>query len=331
MRNRGNVFGGAILVVLGIIFLGVSNDWFDIDFSMRELAKYWPVMIILAGVAVLFNERKTIYNPTTALLVAFAIPMGIYHASNKAIDEFKDDVNEDLNFEWNDDSDDDDSYSSSSDSSSRGNFEQNFQVDYNSAVKEARLEIGGGAAEFHLDEADAAHVFQADTKIFGNSFKLEDEVKDDVHEINFNMRSKNNSSIKMAKGKGNDVYLKLNKKPIWDLELKIGAGNLDFDLSDYKVKNLEVKTGAAEIDLKVGSLVKETAIDVESGVAKIKIKVPKSSACEIVLDGALNAKDFNGFDKQSSGRYKSDNFDTATNKITIKIKSGLSAVTVDRY
>jgi hypothetical protein len=49
------------------------------------------------------------------------------------------------------------------------------------------------------------------------------------------------------------------------------------------------------------------------------------------MDGALNAKDFDGFSKSSSGTWKTDNFETATNKIYLEIKSGLSAVSVDRY
>lgn len=49
------------------------------------------------------------------------------------------------------------------------------------------------------------------------------------------------------------------------------------------------------------------------------------------MDGALNAKDFNGFAKDKPGHWKTDNFESAKNKIFIEIESGLSAVTVDRY
>jgi hypothetical protein len=329
MRNKNNIFWGAILVAFGFYFLGITNDWFEFDFSMREIARFWPVLIILGGVAVLFNERKTIYNPTTALLVAFAIPLGIYHASSNAVDEFKDEMNEELNFDWKDDND----YSSEEDSTSNSrNTTQNFSLNLDKEIEEVALEIGGGAAEFHLEEATGDNLFQAETKLFEGKYSLVEEKKGKLHEIEFTMNNKNNSKgFKFGKGTNNDVYLKLNKKPTWDIDLNIGAGDLHFDLSEYKVKRMDVKTGAANLNLKVGVLVPSSIVNVESGVAKVKISVPKEAACEIELDGALNAKDFEGFTKSSSGKWRNDGFDASKSKINIKIESGLSAVTVDRY
>ncbi len=330
MKNKNNIFWGAILVAFGFYFLGITNDWFQFEISLREIAKFWPLLIILGGVAVLFNERKTIYNPTTALLVAFAIPLGIYHASNNAVDKFKDEINEELNFDWNDNESEEDF-----DSDSTENFNtstQNFSIDLDKEIEEAALEIGGGAAEFHLEETIGNNLFQAETKLFGGKYSLTEEKKGKLHDIEFTMNNKNNSKgFNFGKGKNNDVYLKLNKKPIWDIDLNIGAGDLKFDLSEYKVKRMDVKTGAANLKLKIGSLVTNSIINVESGVAKVKISVPKESACEIEMDGALNAKDFEGFSKFSTGTWRNTNYDISKNKVNIKIKSGLSAVTVDRY
>ncbi len=328
MKNKNNIFWGAILVAFGFYFLGITNDWFQFEISMREIAKFWPLLIILGGIAVLFNERKTIYNPTTALLVAFAIPLGIYHASNSAVDNFKEEINDEFNFDWHDNDDDYDSDSTENFNSST----QNFSIELDKEIEEATLEIGGGAAEFHLEETSGNNLFQAETKLFGGKYSLTEEKKGKLHDIEFTMNNKNNSrSFKFGKGESNDVYLKLNKKPIWNIDLNIGAGDLKFDLSQYKVKSIDVKTGAANLNLKMGSLVPNSLINVESGVAKVKISVPKESACEIEMDGALNAKDFEGFSKSSTGTWRSSNYDISKNKVSIKIKSGLSAVSVERY
>jgi hypothetical protein len=146
------------------------------------------------------------------------------------------------------------------------------------------------------------------------------------------MSSKNGSdNFHIGKGMNNDVNLKLSKAPIWNLDLGIGAGELKFDLSDYKVKDIKMETGAADISLKMGNKLKESKVRIESGVAKVKILVPQNAACQIKMDGALNTKDFDGFSKSSSRTWKTENFETASNKIYLEINSGLSAVSVDRY
>lgn len=331
MGNRNNIFGGAILVVFGLFFLAIQNDWFNFDVSLREFAKFWPVLIILAGVAVIFNERKTIYNPTTALLVAFAIPLAIYNASTNTIDRVRDEFDEDLNFEWEHDSDNDDDYSSS-DTTANLNSSQVFSVDYDRNIKIANLEFGGGAAEFHLSEPSTDKIFEAETKIFGSKYTLEDEKNGTAQDIKFKMNSNNrNNNIKIGKGVNNDVFLRLNKQPQWNLDFGIGAGKLKFDLSEYKIKNIKMETGAADINLKLGDILDESNIKIESGVAKINISVPKGVGCQINMEGALNAKDFDGFTKNKPGVWTTDNFEGSTKKIFIELESGLSAVSIDRY
>jgi hypothetical protein len=331
MKNNGNVFLGAILVSFGVLMLGVVNDWFQFEVSMREIAKYWPILIIIGGIAVFFTPKRTVFNPTTALLVAFAIPLAIYNASTTAIDNVKAEINDDFDFDVEMD-DNDDNFTFDSDSSSSSNSSQNFSVPFDQSVQEVNLEIGGGAAEFFLSEAAGSDVFSAETKLFENKFNLEDEKKGTTQEISFKMSSKNGSdNIRIGKGMNNDVNLKLSKAPIWNLDLGIGAGELKFDLSDYKVKDIKMETGAADISLKMGDKLKESKVKIESGVAKVKVMVPRNAACQIKMDGALNAKDFDGFSKSGSGTWKTENFETATNKIYLEIKSGLSAVSVDRY
>ena len=333
MRNRSNIFWGAILVAFGVIFLGTTNDWFEFDVTLREFAKFWPVLIILAGVAVFFNHRKTIYNPTTALLVAFAIPLAIYNGTNRVMDKVENEINEDYNFDWDDEneSNEDEDFTFESDSTSSSKFSQSFNVPIQSGVNVAKLEVGGGAAEFFLSEADNQNLFQAETKLIGSKFVLEDERKGDSHEISFKMNSKKgNNNIKLGVG-GNDVHLKMSKSPIWDLDLGVGAGQLKFDLSDYKIRDIKMETGAADISLKLGDKLKESKVKVESGAAKIRIQVPKGTACQINMEGALNAKDFDGFSKTNPGMWKTDNFGKAQNTIYIEIESGLSAVSVERY
>ena len=123
----------------------------------------------------------------------------------------------------------------------------------------------------------------------------------------------------------------MNEKPVWSIDLGIGAGKGDFDFSNYKVKRLDLETGAASIDIKFGDKVDNATVEVKSGVASVKFRVPEGVGCEIRMDGALNSKDFDGFEKVRSGVWQTEGYDKATKKITFDVESGLSSLKVSRY
>jgi hypothetical protein len=330
MERKSNIFWGAILIVLGFLFLGTNLDWFELNWTFRKIAQFWPIMLILAGVAAFFSHKKSIYNATSALLIAFAIPLGIFTCVDDGVKEIKDEISDGINIDI-DDFDDDDS--SKSDTTKGNRNKQYFAVEMTPEVKEATLRLGGGAAEFDLEESPN-RLFEATTFLnFKNGYTLEEETNTENKVINFSMKDKKARDFNFGEEYkiNNNVLLKLSTSPIWNIEMGIGAGELDFDFSNYKVKKLEIETGAASIDIKLGDKQDKVDIDIESGVASVKIKVPESVGCEIKMDGALNAKDFDNFEKIKDGVWQTKGFNKATKKIYLNVDSGLSSLKVDRY
>ena len=330
MERKSNIFWGAILIVLGFLFLGTNLDWFELNWTFRKIAQFWPIMLILAGVAAFFSHKKSIYNATTALLIAFAIPLGIFTCVDDGVKEIKDEISDGINIDIDDDEDD---YSSNSDTIKGDRIKQYFAVELTPEVNEATLKLGGGAAEFDLEESPN-RLFEATTFLnFKNGYTLEEETNTENKVINFSMKDKKARDFNFGEEYkiNNNVLLKLSTSPIWNIEMGIGAGELDFDFSNYKVKKLEIETGAASIDIKLGDKQDKVDIDIESGVASVKIKVPESVGCEIKMDGALNAKDFDNFEKIKDGVWQTKGFDNATKKIYLNVDSGLSSLKVDRY
>jgi hypothetical protein len=286
--------------------------------------------LILAGVAAFFSHKKSIYNATSALLIAFAIPLGIFTCVDDGVKEIKDEISDVINLDI-DDFDDDDS--SKSDTTKGNRNKQYFAVEMTPEVKEATLRLGGGAAEFDLEESPN-RLFEATTFLnFKNGYTLEEETNTENKVINFSMKDKKARDFNFGEEYkiNNNVLIKLSTSPIWNIEMGIGAGELDFDFSNYKVKKLEIETGAASIDIKLGDKQDKVDIDIESGVASVKIKVPESVGCEIKMDGALNSKDFDNFEKIKDGVWQTKGFDKATKKIYLNVDSGLSSLKVDRY
>ena len=333
MKNSNNIFLGAILILLGGLALGVTNDWFDFDISMREIARFWPLLIILAGLAVILDNKRTVLNATTVLLVALAIPFGIYNCTNSTIDRVSDKISQkgfDFDVDINDE-DSDFSYEEGTGSDSGKVDHQTFKVDSKADVKTVKLNISGGAAQFLLSEPTSSELFLADTRMAdASTFSLKEEASGAEHRIDFKMKSEKN--IKINKGGINrKVTFKINPQPVWDINMEVGAGDVQYDLSQYKIEKIKLETGASNVKLKMGSLLNEARVDIDSGVANINIDVPEGVGCEIKMDGALNAKNFTGFTKIKSGLYRTEGFESASKKIYIDTDSGMSSFTVNRY
>jgi len=127
------------------------------------------------------------------------------------------------------------------------------------------------------------------------------------------------------------LNIRLNSKPIWDFDFNIGASSSLFDFSEFKVKNIDLKTGASKAEIKLGSLFNDIHLKIEMGAASLKIRIPKSSGCELRGDMVLFSKKLKGLEKISSGYYTTDNFDKSKNKIFIQINGGVSKLSVVRY
>ena len=107
---------------------------------------------------------------------------------------------------------------------------------------------------------------------------------------------------------GNEVMVRLNDKPLWNINLEVGAGETTFDLSGYKVQSMRLKGGVASYKLKLPEPVSVMDITVETGVADVSIKVPQVSACRITVESGLSSKDFSDFEKQADGSYQTANY-----------------------
>jgi len=114
-----------------------------------------------------------------------------------------------------------------------------------------------------------------------------------------------------------------------DLVFEIGAVDAHLDLSEILVKNLALKTGASSTDLKLPAGAGMTHLKVESGMASVKIQIPKGVAARIETQSGLASisVDQSRFPKQN-GYYQSGDYETAENKVEIRIETGMGSVEI---
>ena len=342
--SRGIVWGG-LFVILGILWLLRNLDLLNIDWY--GILPYWPILLILAGFILLITgKERGASGGAVGLLITLAVFGAIVNKTDRAFNR----SDRDWHFNWNDDYDNDDHDGNDDDDSNDNNdggqdedgdedsgneefkkqLNGNYQYEMEEFIQKANLNLEGGAGSFKL-KGNTDKLFEANTRSSVVGFisnrtinKLESSAT-----VNLKMEEGN---VTIKNGKiSNEAIIRLNEKPIWNIDLGIGAGNGDFDFSSYKVESLKISTGVAELDVKLGDKQAQTNVDVEAGVASVTLEIPKSVGCEVRLDGAMNVKSFDDLKKVGDGLYRSPGYESTVKKVIIKFEGGLSKVKIRRY
>jgi hypothetical protein len=299
--NTKQIFWGVFLISIGILVL--LRNYLNYDFDIGDLWKLWPLLFVLLGINLMIknNLAKSAIAGVTALILAVAL----YASVLGFFGWFRNDVQ----FRF-----DDDDYEVSE-----------YTAPYEKGMKNASLRVEVGAGSFILEQP-TDDLFNATVEGRKNNYSLTTNVADNTADIRFQMKN-----TKLFLKRKNRVEFKLNSEPVWDLKFEIGAAAVDFDLSRYNVENLDVDMGAASFKLKLGGNQPESRVSIEAGASSIDILIPEEVGCEIRTDVNLSSRKFRDFSKIKDNLYRTDNFDTAGNKILLELKSGVSSINVSRY
>jgi len=113
------------------------------------------------------------------------------------------------------------------------------------------------------------------------------------------------------------------------LRLQLGACQSELDLSDLRVTDFTLETGAADTRIRFPSEAGMTRARVKAGAASVKLSVPEGVAARITATMAIGSLDVDTrrFPRAGSG-YASPDYDTAANKLDLSIEGGVGAITV---
>ncbi len=304
-KNDNGIVSGIILIVIGFVALMVT--FFDVEIVWSELAKLWPVFIIIFGISILPLNKLL---KAILVIISIIISLFLYYNGVKDDDAFKD------VHTYNSVTDDVDV--------------QEFSEPYRNNISEADVEIDYGAGTLFLNPPvdDLVKASNASNYIVQDfTVKYQDNKADIIFDL-----MKDNISVSGKDAISKNLFnLALNDKPVYDFEINVGAVDMNFDFSDYKISNLELNGGACDIDMRFGDLHDFTEVAVNTGVSDIKIGVPTNSACRVECESVLSSKKLDGFNKKSSGVYETPNYSSANNVINIEITGAISDFEIYRY
>jgi len=313
------VIWGLILIFIGAVFL--LSNFGVINFYWGSVWRFWPIIFILIGANMLFSRLNGSTGSILSVSLTLAALLFLGYQGTREPERR-------MGRSWFFHRDDWDEESTDTVRNNANWTSSNtFTEAYSPGTKRAELNIKGGATSYRLDDT-TSNLFNAEVKQNFGNYTLEKTTRDSVEVLNFRMRNKKQKWEDMD---GNEVKIRLHANPIWDINVEMGAGETDFDLTSFKVGNLNLNGGAASFNVKLPEPVTTTNVAVETGVAEVNIRVPESSACRITVESGLSSKDFSGFTKQADGSYETSNYNTAAKKIDIHLKGGLSSFEVSRF
>ena len=175
------VMWGIILLFVGIVLL--LENFNVIQFYWRNVWSFWPLFLIISGVNILFNKKKSEIGNAICLGV-LVIMLGVVFFKGQQPPANRnwigDRFSRDFDTELNEDLDD---------SVQKVNFSEPF-VEADSA-KKTILNISGGGTSFSLD-GDTQELIAAEVERRNGNFILQKETSDSVNTLTFKMKEKKN-------------------------------------------------------------------------------------------------------------------------------------------
>ncbi|MBC3785139.1 LiaI-LiaF-like domain-containing protein [Spirosoma utsteinense] len=344
-RNNG-LFWGIFLLTFGVLFLARRAGWLDVDW--HSLVDLWPVLLILAGINIILERRGSAAAFVTTIMLAVAVPTTLFGFFTHDRDNFgmrwshdDDDDNDDNNNDSDNDSDDENSDDDNKDEAYRSERRRRvtetlqsntFSESMTDDTREAVLKLSGGAGRFTISDP-TSELIKADTKQNVGSYSMSVDRDATTHIPTIELKpTEENQNVDLTDGKfENRVDVHLNAKPTWTMDVALGAGQGDLDVSAYAVRSLKLAAGAADLDLKLGARADMSDVKLDVGAASVTVRVPKEVGCRIKKDGALNLEQLDDFTDVGGGEFVSPNYDSAAKKMTIRFDGGISRFKVVRY
>lgn len=346
MQRRNGLFWGIFLLTFGVLFLARRAGWLDVNW--HSLVNLWPVLLILAGVNLILERRGQSAAFITTIMLAVAVPTTLFGFFARDRDDFglrwsQEDTDHQDDDDKDGDNDDDDTDDENTDEAYRSERERRdtdidkvqtntFSESMDAETREAVLKLSGGAGRFIISDP-TAELIKADTKQSVGSYSMSVDRDATTHIPTIELKpTEENKEINLSNGKlENRVDIHLNAKPIWAMDVALGAGQGDLDLSAYAVRSLKIGVGAADLDLKLGAKADVSDVKLDVGAASVTVRVPKEVGCRIKKDGAFNVEQLDDFTDVGGGEFVSPGYDTSAKKMTIRFDGGISHFKVVRY
>lgn len=308
MRKHGHIYTGFVIMTIGILLM-LGNMGIISWSILGGFSRIWPLILVAVGLNMFFNNHVAIKILTFTGLIAALIIAGVAYPKN-----------DDWNIKFDMD-----------------RLADGTSNDKNAVSKEYPMEQGISSAELNLKIPAGSITIRGLEDNLLNARYPGTDVKETIDTMDGGSRKVFNiSSDKLTIGSNTssnkwDYSYELNNGIPWDVSIETGATDADLDFRDTVLKNLELNSGAGDIEIKIGKVDRKAIVAADVKASDFSISIPKEVGYKAVIRGAIKDVTINGNDYVKDGDvYTSVNYNTAAQKVDMNLDVAVGDITIER-
>ncbi len=318
-KRGGGVLLGLLLVTLGVLLLLTTIDVVSLGIWF-ELAKFWPVLLVLIGVEIIFARRTPLLR---AALIAATL-VAVIAAAHYSVPEY--DPKQPLHAAYVEPLSDTETLHLNADFMA-GGFQLSAEssgakpgtgllaVDFNNQPARVTTKRSNGDLRIRLASSGPYLTYSSDTT---------HTTEDGKTITSSSTSSTTNVPIGLA-----DWRLTVPPDVEIEIDISSGVADLDLDLRNLNVRKLTIQAGVTDIRIQLPTNARETHIDINAAAADIDLVVPPRIDARIKIDAPLKSTqiDTTRFIETTNG-YQSTTYNQATNHININIEAFMTDINI---
>jgi hypothetical protein len=290
-----------LLIGLGILFLLANLGVISFDF-WRILIRFWPVLLIVAGLDLLFGRRANWLGGVIALLLLAFVVLAAYFTPVFRV------------------------------GGSAGPVETQLIEQSARGVESANIRIDASISQLQIDAADADsdNLIEGSVRALPGENVISDyEVENDVARFVLESAGSSGPFIWPFFGSADRGQwdLRLNRDVPLRLTVSTGVGEAELTLEDLVLDDLDVNTGVGSTRVTLPDS-GDFLADVEGGVGNLTIRVPQSLAVRIAVDAGLGGVSVRGDFVERDDVYVSPDYDDARERAEVRVRGGVGSITI---
>jgi hypothetical protein len=211
---------GISLIAIGLVFLLKAIGW--LSFSIWPVFRdYWPVLIILIGISMVFDKTRYMIAATIIILIIAAVTFPYSTLKHDARTVYQ-------------------------------------YVDLDDDIEHVELDLDYGAGELSIS-GSKGYLFSNKVRTSDpNDPDIEESSNGTVMTIDI---GRNTEDFRMGQWESNKWDVKLSPDVTYDLSLDYGAVDAKIDLTRLKVDTLDLNTGVSSTEIEFGNYPTKVQID----------------------------------------------------------------------
>jgi hypothetical protein len=192
-------------------------------------------------------------------------------------------------------------------------------------ARSARIKLDHGAGRLNV------HSGATGSEILNGTFGTEVEYKSRLAGDQLDLKLRNSPQFWMwFPGQSLDWDVRLNNDVPLTIKVDSGASASILDLSDLKVVDLDIDTGASSTEVTLPANAGNTHVDVDTGASSLKMHIPQGVAARIRVKTGVSSVnvDTQRFPAIDGGLYQSADYATAANRADVTIDAGVGSIEV---